>query len=113
MTRLLTASHNRVALAAIASNTGWISVFEFEMTRNISEVAVCCSTASFSSRVSRATFVSSRADELRERTAFGAIRLLRAAVFRPGALGDLPPALDRRRNCRPSAQDKASLARSG
>ena len=51
MTRLLTASHNRVALAAIALNTGWISVFEFEMTRNISEVAVCCSNASASSRV--------------------------------------------------------------
>ena len=35
---------------AIASNTGWTSVGELEMTRRISLVAVCCSSASVSSR---------------------------------------------------------------
>src|SRR6516225_9189956 len=68
------------------------------MTRRISDVAVCLASASSRSRVSRATFVSSRAvDELRERTVTGTMRLLRATVFRRCALADLPPALDRRR----------------
>ena len=68
------------------------------MTPRISDVAVCCCRASLNSRVSRATFVSSRAaDELRGRPAFGAMRLLRAAAFRACALGDLSPALERRR----------------
>ena len=40
------ASHSRVALAAIASNTGWTSVGELEITCRISAVAVCCSRAS-------------------------------------------------------------------
>ena len=44
--------------AAIASKTGWTSVGELEMTRRISLVAVCCSSASVSSRF--------RASELRE-----------------------------------------------
>ena len=44
----LTASHNRAALSAIASKTGWRSVGELEMTRRISAVAVCCSSASVS-----------------------------------------------------------------
>src|SRR6516164_2117297 len=79
------------------------------MRRNTSAVAFSRSSASSRSRVSRATLVSSQApDELRERTVFGAMRLLRAAAFGACALGDLPPALDRRRICRPSAQDKAS-----
>jgi hypothetical protein len=74
-----------------------------------SEVAFCCSSASSRSRVSRASFVSSRAtDEMRGRLAFGVVPLLRAAAFGLCALGDLPPALDRRRIWRPSAQDKAS-----
>ena len=78
------------------------------MTLKTSAVAVSCCRDSFSSFVSRATFVSSRAaDALRERTAFGAMRLLRTAVFRRCALVGSPPALDRRRMCRPSAQDKA------
>jgi hypothetical protein len=113
MTRLLTASHNRMALAAIASNTGWISVFEFEMTRNISEVAVCCSNDSFNARVSRATLVSlPAADELPGRTAFEVTLLLRAAAFRPCALGDLPPALDRRRILPPLGSGQRIVARS-
>ena len=47
------------------------------------------------------------ADELRGR-AFGAMRFLRATAFRGGALASSLLALDRRRICRPSAQDKAS-----
>ena len=46
------------ALSAMVSNTGWTSVGELEMTRRISLVAVCCSSASVSSRF--------RASQLRE-----------------------------------------------
>ena len=35
------ASHNRTALSTMASNTGWTSVGEREITRRISLVAVC------------------------------------------------------------------------
>jgi hypothetical protein len=45
------ASHRRVAFASVASNTGCNSPGELEMTRSTSEVAVCCSSASASSRV--------------------------------------------------------------
>src|SRR5262245_38905725 len=38
------ASHRRVALAAMASNTGLTSVGERAMTRRISAVAACCSS---------------------------------------------------------------------
>src|SRR5262249_7502276 len=72
------------------------------ITRNTSAVAFSRSSASSRSRVRRATFVSSRAaDELRGRTAFGAMRALRAAAFGACALRDLPPALDRRRIAAP------------
>src|SRR5262249_24808240 len=40
-------------------------------------------------------------DDLREHTTFGAKRLLRATVFRRGALVGSPPALDRRRIAAP------------
>src|SRR5262249_41946923 len=43
----------RTALASMASNTGSSSPGELEMTRNTSEVAVCCSSAS--ARSSRAS----------------------------------------------------------
>src|SRR5712692_5836713 len=39
-------SHSRAAFAAMASNTGWMSLGELLMTRRISLVAVCCSRAS-------------------------------------------------------------------
>ena len=46
------------------------------MTLSSSDVAVCCASASSRSRVSRATFVSSRAaDELLGRAAFDVTRL--------------------------------------
>ena len=67
------------------------------MTPRISDVAVCCCRASLNSRVSRATTVSApAADELRECTAFRAMRLLPAAAFGACALGELPLALERR-----------------
>ena len=39
-------SHNRAALSATAVSTRWISVGELEITRRISTIAVCCSSAS-------------------------------------------------------------------
>src|SRR5215471_179692 len=50
MTKLKVAPHKRSAFTAIVSNTGCTSVGELEMTRRTSEVAVCCSRASLSSR---------------------------------------------------------------
>ena len=43
----LTAPQNRAALSATTSMTGWRSVGELAITRRISAVAVCCSSASF------------------------------------------------------------------
>src|SRR6516165_4263644 len=94
------ARHKRAADLTTASNTVCRSKVERLMTLRTSAVARCCWSASSRSRASRATSVSSR-EELRERTAFGATRLLRAAAFPPCALGDLPPALDRRRIAAP------------
>ena len=51
------ASHNRAALAATASSTGWISVGELAITPKISLVAVCCSNDSFNS-LNKRTFSS-------------------------------------------------------
>src|SRR5215468_8423219 len=45
------------ALRTIASNTGWTSVGELEITRRISLVAVCCSSASPSDRLRLSTSV--------------------------------------------------------
>ncbi len=50
-----TASHSRAARSAIASSTGCTSVGELEITRRISLIAVCCSSASFVS-LNRRTF---------------------------------------------------------
>jgi hypothetical protein len=64
------ASQMRVAFSKIASKTGCKSPGDELMTRKISAVAVCCSSASLSSRVS-ATFVFwPTLAELRPRTAF-------------------------------------------
>src|SRR6516164_4960810 len=41
-------SHSRAALSATASKTGWTLLGELLMTLRISEVAVCCSSASAS-----------------------------------------------------------------
>jgi len=53
------ASHRRVAFASMASNTGCRLPDELEMTLSTSEVAVCCSSASASSRVRASSFCSS------------------------------------------------------
>src|SRR5262245_42357419 len=47
-----------------------------------------------------------RSEAPRRRTTFGAARLLRAAAFRASALGDLPPALDRRRIAAPRVRTR-------
>ena len=53
------------------------------MTLRISEVAVCCSSASSRSRVSRATsFSCLAAEELRRRTVFGPLRRFSVAAPR-------------------------------
>jgi hypothetical protein len=44
------ASHRRAALSTMVSSTGWMSVGEREMMPRISPVAVCCASASVSSR---------------------------------------------------------------
>ena len=71
--------HSRSMLA----NTGCKLTGELLMTPSTSEVAVCCSRASFSSRVSRATSASSLgADELERATVFGALRRFGSGAFR-------------------------------
>ena len=54
------ASQSCVAFASIASNTGSSSPGELEITCSTSEVAVCCSSASDSSRVRACTSSNSR-----------------------------------------------------
>src|SRR6516162_6735510 len=79
------------------------------MTRSTSEVAACCSRASFKSRVSRATFVSlPAAGELQRWTVFGVLRRSGAAVLRGRVLTGSLAALERRFIASPEAQDKAS-----
>ena len=59
-TMLVVPSHNRIALLAIASNTGWVSVGDWLMTRRISLVAVCWSSAVVKSRLLAWSSVNSR-----------------------------------------------------
>ncbi len=67
------------------------------MTWSTSDVAVCCSSASLSSRASRTTSVSSPAeDELERGTAFGALRRFGPGALRRRPLIVSPPALERR-----------------
>src|SRR6516225_11816154 len=66
------------------------------MTSSTLEVAVCCSRASFSSRVSRATSISlPAADEPSCATAIGTLRRFGSGVFRRRPLVGSPPALER------------------
>ena len=84
---------SRLALVAIASNTGRTSDGELAMTFNISAVAVCRSSASSRSRLSRATSVPSGAvRDLLERATFGAFGRSGAVAFRGPPLGGLPSA---------------------
>jgi hypothetical protein len=91
------ASQKRAALLTTASRTGWSSVREALMILRTSAVAVCCSRASFSSRVSRATSVSWSPGGLRRTTAFGALLRFSVADFRCRFLTGSSPALERRR----------------
>jgi hypothetical protein len=66
------------------------------MTLRTSEVAVCCSSASFSSGVSRTTSAFPPAtDELERATAFGALWRFGFGAFQRRALIGSPPALER------------------
>ena len=86
----------RAALSNMVANTGCTSPGELEITWSTSDVAVCCSNASFSSRVSRATSVTGlAAEELRRGAAFSALRGFSFAVLRRRVLTGLPPALER------------------
>ncbi len=77
------------------------------MSLRISETAESCSNDSSRSRVSSTTFLSwLTADELRRRTAFGALRRFSVTVLRRRALTGLRPALERRLIAPPEAQDK-------
>ena len=72
------------------------------MTPRISDVAVCCCRASLNSRMSRATFVASRAaDELLGRAVFDVTRVLRAPALRRCAFAGSPTAAERRRIAAP------------
>ena len=67
------------------------------MAPRTSEVALCCSNASFSSRASRATSASwPAADELRRRADLGALRRFTVTALRRRALTGSPPAVERR-----------------
>src|SRR5215475_9649206 len=70
---------SRLALAAIASNTGCTSDGELAITLRISAAAACCSRASFNS------LPRPEADERFDRLAVGAMRRLVLAGLRPVA----------------------------
>src|SRR6516164_1010523 len=100
-------------MCAARSATDWRTVSrlldEVETKRRTSLIAVFSSSASSSSRLSRATTVSWPATETpRLRIAFGALRCFSLVVLRRCNLADLPPALERRLIAFPKAQDKAS-----
>ena len=66
------------------------------MTRSTSDVAICCSSASSRSRVSRATTLSSATGDGLERiSTFGALRRAGFGVLRRCPLIRSPPALER------------------
>src|SRR5262249_48640106 len=97
-------SQSRRALSAIMSNTGWTSVVERLMTLSTSAVAICCSRASFRSRVSPTTSGSwPETEELLWRTAF------RVLALRLRALASLLLVLERRRIAYPQAKDYADF----
>src|SRR5262249_203586 len=98
----LSASHKRAAESRSVLSTFGRSYIEGLMMLRTSAVAVSCCRASFSSLVSRATFVSSRAaDELLGRATFDVTPLFCAPVLGRSAFAGSPPALDRRRIAAP------------
>src|SRR6516162_10946220 len=108
--RLMSASGKSFrTLCTMASNTGCVSLGELLMIFRISAVAACCSKASFNSRLRRATFFSSLAEEKLFRCGvFDTLRRLGGDGLRRRFLGaSSPPALERRLIASPEAQDKA------
>ncbi len=91
------ASHSRVAFSSMAPNTGSSSPGELEMTRSTSEVAVCCSRASASSRV-RALTCSCRSArvELAGRASVGVLLRLGSVVLACCAFAGLRAIVRRR-----------------
>ena len=101
---------SRLALATIASNTGWMSFGDLAITFNISAVAACCSRASFRSLLGPET------ERRLARVAAGAMRGLVLVVLRPFAGFALrafaslvlPPVLDGRAISAPPGSRRAS-----
>ena len=92
----------------MAWKIGFNSPGDVLMMRNTSAEAFSRSSASSRSRLNSATFASLPAtEELRRRTAFGALRRFSVVVLRRCDSVDLPPALERRLIAFPKAQDKA------
>jgi hypothetical protein len=88
----------RVAFSRMASKTGFGSLGDELMTRSTSEVASSRANDSCSSRLSRATWVSGWvAEELRVRTALGALPRFGVAALSALRLVDLRSLLERRR----------------
>ena len=103
------ASQIRVAFASIVWKTGSSSLGVVEITRSTSDVAVCRSSASCNSLVSRAISVSwSAAGEPRRSVVFRSLRRFSVAGPRRCALAGLPPALERRFIAFTWARDMAS-----
>jgi hypothetical protein len=89
------ASQMRVAFSKIASKTGCKAPGDELMTRKISAVAVCCSTASCKPRLSWATSDSeSSADDRRLLRGLGVFRPFGFKALRKRALAGVWPALD-------------------
>ena len=99
------ASQMRTAFASRASNTGFNSPGELEMTFSTSEVAVCCSSVSFS-LCSSSAILSVVSTAGGSRPAFDALR--RFNVLGRCVFAVLPPVLPRRLIASPEAQDRAS-----
>src|SRR5712672_1163693 len=99
---------SRLALLAIASNTGCTSEGELAMTFNISAVAACCSRASFRSLLGpetepRLTWVAAGA---MRSLVLVVLRPFAGLALRPFASLVLPPVLDGRVIIRPQGQQQ-------
>ena len=88
----------------MVSKTGWTSVGELEMTRRISPVAVCCSSASVSSRFRASSSVNRRTFSM-AMTAWSA----KVCEQRDLLVGEGPPVSLRRRRSRRSALPSRSI----
>jgi hypothetical protein len=102
-------SSSRATLSAIAASVKAVSVGESETARNISDVALCWSSASSRSRVSSAIFLFRPAlTEPRPRVTYSALRRLK--VLWRCVLTALLPVLPRRLIASPEPQDRGIVA---